>query len=105
MVSSVYTRVPCSTTGCTKAAVHFCRYPIMRNGRQTFCNRRVCQRCANADRFCPPHARLGAEALIKICTTCLTSSCPSGSMVCSSPGPTRLVTRATFLNILSFGIL
>lgn len=105
MVSSVYTRVPCSTTGCTKPAIYFCRFPVKRRGRTEQCRRPMCQRCSSSDRHCPPHARIAPEALIKICAACLTASCPAGLMVCTKPEATRLVTKGQYLSILSFGIL
>lgn len=103
MVCSV--RTACATVGCRKAATTFCRFPITRQGRQSYCNRPMCSTCAKGGRHCPPHARIAPEALITICSACLTASCPSGDMVCAAPGPRRQVTRAVYLNILSFGIL
>ena len=100
-----FTRAICDTNGCGYEAISYCRYPVTRHGRTTTCNRRMCSRCCSAGHHCPPHARIAPEQLIKICTACLTASCPSGDMVCTKPGANRLVTRATYLNLLSFGIL
>lgn len=100
-----YTRVRCDTTGCRGDAVHFCRYPVTRHGRQTTCNRRMCSRCADTDRHCPPHARSGKAQLVQICATCFSSSCAHGEIACHSPGKTRMVTTAQWKTLLSFGLL
>jgi len=105
MVACYKPRVICSTAGCTKAALYFCRYPVTRRGRTEQCRRPLCQRCSNDDRHCPPHSRIAGESLVKICSACFTASCPSGEMVCAAPGPARLVTRAQYLTNLSFGLL
>lgn len=106
MVVANRVRVACSTAGCARQALYFCRYPVTRRGRTEHCRRPMCARCCSTDdRHCPPHARIAGEQLVKICAACLTSSCPSGDMVCTTPEKTRLVTRAQYRSILSFGIL
>lgn len=97
--------VRCETSTCRKPAAVLCRYPVTRNGRAGACNRHVCAGCASADRFCPPHARLGAESLVKICSACYSSSCAHGEVPCDKPGKVRQVTIAQWKSLLSFGVL
>ena len=103
-------RARCATTACAGAGTILCDYPVIRRGRQTTCNRRVCRGCAVAlgtdlD-LCPPHARAGVDALVIICAACFTSSCPAGDAPCGrrSEG-TRTVTVAQWKRLLSFGSL
>jgi hypothetical protein len=98
-------RVRCQTSGCRHPAVVLCRYPVTRNGRAGTCSRQVCDRCAGADRYCPPHARIAGESLVKICAACYSSSCAHGELPCAKPGTARTVTIAQWKTLLSFGVL
>ena len=95
----------CETSACRKPASVLCRYPVVRNGRAGTCNRHVCAGHASADRFCPPHARIGAESLVKICAVCYSSSCAHGELPCASAGTVRQVSVAQWKSLLSFGVL
>lgn len=98
-------RARCRTIGCRHAATVLCCYPVVRRGRAATCSRFVCARCASPDRFCPPHARLGAESLVKICAACYSCSCAHGELPCEKPGTIRTVTIAQWKSLLSFGVL
>lgn len=97
----------CQTVGCRGHAIALCDYPITRSGRSTRCNRHVCAGCATkleGRHICPPHARTGIEALVKICAACYSSSCAHGELACDRPGKTRLVTAAEWKRLLCFGM-
>ena len=97
----------CQTSGCRGRATVLCDYPVMRNGRLGRCNRHICAGCAShhEDRhICPPHARVGLDALVKICAMCYSSSCAHGEIACEQPGKSRLVTAAEWKRLLCFGV-
>jgi len=104
MTATAY-RVACQTSGCRSAAIVLCCFPVTRNGRAATCNRHVCSGCASPDRFCPPHARAGADSLVTICSACYCSSCVHGEHPCAAPGKPRRVTVAQWKTLLSFGVL
>lgn len=104
MTAAAY-RVACQTSTCRQAATVLCCYPVTRNGRPSRCNRHVCSRCASAERFCPPHARAGADSLVSICPACYCSSCAHGELPCPAPGKPKRVTVTQWKHLLSFGVL
>jgi hypothetical protein len=97
----------CQTSGCRGRASVLCQYPVIRHGRAQRCGRHICAGCAKrieGKAFCPPHARTGVDALVKICPSCYMASCPGGEMRCESPGKPRLVTAAEWKRLLCFGV-
>lgn len=68
-------RRSCQTTGCPRAGMLLCDYPVTRRGRATTCNRALCGSCAKAVgrggrgsvHYCPPHAKLHAQEESKRC--------------------------------------
>lgn len=105
MTACVRAAVRCESSTCRKPAAVLCRYPVTRNGRAGMCNRHICAGHASADGFCPPHARIGTESLVTICSACYSCSCAYGEMPCGKAGKTRRVTTAQWKSLLSFGVL
>lgn len=52
---------PCSVPGCANRSSKLCDYPVVREGKQTTCDAKLCDRCAvkvGRDKdFCPAHSR------------------------------------------------
>jgi hypothetical protein len=73
----------------------------------------MCGKCAKhvggGMDFCPPHARSGVEALVKVCAACLSSSCGmrDAGYTCArrDEAGTRMLTVAQWKSELSFGAI
>jgi len=72
----------CETAECYRDAVALCDCPVKDGGRYWWCDRRLCESCAEkmatGQRFCPPHARAvraSADSFVTVCAACGSPSC------------------------------